>query len=220
MIEAFKEALSLPLGEYEVAHLCACGGAVDASMPGGKQDQYAATFGGFNFMEFYADNRVIVNPLRIKPSIVNELEASLVLFNTGVSRDSEAIIAEQIRGIANHDQQSIDSMQSLKREAIEMKEAMLKGDIRGLGEVMARGWESKKQTAGLVSNSDLERIYSAAMSAGAYSGKVSGAGGGGFTMFIVDPARRPDVWRALEQERGNLMRVQFTEHGSTAWRCC
>jgi D-glycero-alpha-D-manno-heptose-7-phosphate kinase len=219
MIEAFKETLSLPLGEYEVAQLAHRVERVDAGMPGGKQDQYAATFGGFNFMEFYANNRVIVNPLRISPSIVNELEASLVLFNTGVSRDSEAIIAEQISGIANHDRHSIEAMQSLKREAIEMKEAMLKGDIRGLGEVMSRGWESKKKTAGLVTNPDLERIYSAAMSAGAYSGKVSGAGGGGFMMFMADPARRPDVWRALERERGSVMRVQFTEHGATAWRC-
>ncbi len=103
MIEAFKEALSLPLGEYEVAHLAHAVERVDASMPGGKQDQYAATFGGSNFMEFYADNRVIVNPLRIAVDRERVGGVRLVLFNTGVSRDSEAIIAEQIRGIANQD---------------------------------------------------------------------------------------------------------------------
>jgi D-glycero-alpha-D-manno-heptose-7-phosphate kinase len=218
MVEAFKELLSLPLGEYDVAHLAHSIERRDAKMAGGKQDQYAATFGGFNFMEFYDNDRVIVNPLRIKSYILNELEASLVLFNSGVSRDSEAIIAEQTAGITNRNQGSIAAMHALKQEAVEMKEALLRGNIRRFGHVLKQGWENKKKTAGLVTNDELDRIYERALSAGAYSGKVSGAGGGGFLMFVVDPVRRPEVWKVLQNERGKVIRTQFTEQGSIAWR--
>jgi len=218
MIQAYQELLGLPFGEYDVAHLAHSIERIDACMPGGKQDQYAATFGGFNFMEFYGDNRVIVNPLRIKSSVANELEASLVLFNTGVSRDSEAIIAKQIAGIADRDGDAVAAMQALKREAVEMKECLLTGNVRGFAEVLRTGWESKKKTAGQVTNPQLEEIYNTVIGAGAYSGKVSGAGGGGFMMFVVDPRRRPDVWRALRSVPGNIMRAQFTDQGAVAWR--
>ncbi len=218
MIQAYQELLDLPLGEYDIAYLAHNIERVDARMPGGKQDQYAATFGGFNFMEFYENNRVIVNPLRIKAPIANELEASLVLFNTGVSRDSEAIIAEQTAGVERKSQSSVEAMQALKREALEMKECLLTGNIRRFADVLREGWETKKKTAGLVTNRQLERIYEVALEAGAYSGKVSGAGGGGFMMFLVDPCRRANVWRVLQKETGSIMRAQFTDQGAVAWR--
>jgi D-glycero-alpha-D-manno-heptose-7-phosphate kinase len=218
MIEAFKELFNLPLGEYEVAQLAHSIERVDAGMQGGKQDQYAATFGGFNFMEFYGNNRIIVNPLRIKDSVASEFEASLVLFNTGVSRDSEAIIAEQTSRVERRDAGSLDAMHKLKAEAVSMKEALLTGNMRTFGEVLNIGWESKKRTAGAVTNAALEEIYRIAMSSGAFSGKVSGAGGGGYMMFLVDPVRKPEVWRALQSVKGNVMRVQFTSQGSVAWR--
>lgn len=218
MIEAFRELLNLPLGEYEVAQLAHSIERTDAGMQGGKQDQYAATFGGFNFMEFYGANRVIVNPLRMKPSTVSELEASLVLFNTGVPRDSDAIIAEQASRVVRREEESIAATLNLKAEAVAMKEALLKGDIPRLGEVLNAGWESKKKTAAAVTNRNLEHVYDIAMSAGAFSGKVSGAGGGGYMIFLVDPARRPAVWRALQGVPGSIVRVQFTNDGSAAWR--
>jgi D-glycero-alpha-D-manno-heptose-7-phosphate kinase len=99
-----------------------------------------------------------------------------------------------------------------------MKEALLTGNMRTFGEVLNIGWESKKRTAGAVTNAALEEIYRIAMSSGAFSGKVSGAGGGGYMMFLVDPVRKPEVWRALQSVKGNVMRVQFTSQGSVAWR--
>lgn len=218
MIQAYQELLGLPLGEYDVANLAHSIERADAGMPGGKQDQYAATFGGFNFMEFYGAGRVIVNPLRVKRSIANELEASLVLFNSGVPRDSDSIIAEQIAGVAGQDGTAVNATHELKREAVEMKECLLTGNLRRFSDVLKNGWESKKKTAGRVSNHRLEEIYETAVAAGAYSGKVSGAGGGGFMMFLSDPCRRPDVWRALHRVPGNIMRAQFTDQGACAWR--
>jgi len=218
MVEAFKELLALPLGEYDVAQLAYSIERVDVGLMGGRQDQYAAAFGGFNFMEFYGDNRAIVNPLRIKRNTVNELEASLVICNTGVPRDSDAIIHAQSSNVQRGDERSVEATQNLKQEAVSMKEALLKGNIRRFAEVLERGWLSKKRTATGVSNEHLERIYQAASAGGAYSGKVSGAGGGGFMMFVVDPMRRPEVFRALQKEQVQTMAVQFTDQGSIAWR--
>lgn len=218
MVEAFKELLDLPLGEYDVAQLAYTIERVDVGMVGGRQDQYAATFGGFNFMEFGVGDRVVVNPLRINRNTVNELEASLVVCNTGMPRDSDAIIQAQAHNVKQGDQQSLDATYMLKQEAVSMKEALLKGNICRFAEVLEQGWLSKKKTAAGVSNENIERIYQAAIEGGAYSGKVSGAGGGGFMMFVVDPPRRPDVFRALRCQNAHPLAVQFTDHGAISWR--
>jgi D-glycero-alpha-D-manno-heptose-7-phosphate kinase len=218
MVEAFKELLTLPLGEYDVAQLAYKIERMDVGMIGGRQDQYAATFGGFNFMEFSGDERVIVNPLRIRPRIVNELEASLVICNTGVPRDSDRIIHEQSTNVKRGDERSMEATHRLKQEAVAMKEALLKGNIRGFAEILKAGWLSKKETAIGVSNENLEEIYNAAMQGGAYSGKVSGAGGGGFMMFVVEPLCRHNVFQVLRCRNLQPMAVQFTDQGAISWR--
>jgi D-glycero-alpha-D-manno-heptose-7-phosphate kinase len=218
MVEAFQELLALPLGEYDVAQLAYGIERLDAGMVGGRQDQYAATFGGFNFMEFGVGDRVVVNPLRINRNTINELEASLVICNTGMPRDSDAIIQAQASNVKQGDQQSLEATHRLKQEAVSMKEALLKGNIRRFAEVLEQGWLSKKRTASGVTNENLDRVYQSAMEGGAYSGKVSGAGGGGFMMFVVDPPRRPDVFRALRCQKVQPLTVQFTEQGAIAWR--
>jgi D-glycero-alpha-D-manno-heptose-7-phosphate kinase len=169
-------------------------------------------------MEFGADDRVIVNPLRINRNIVNELEASLLICNTGMPRDSDAIIHAQASNVKHGDQRSLEATHQLKQEAVSMKEALLKGNLRRFAEVLAQGWLNKKRTASGVTNVDLDRIYQAAMDGGAYSGKVSGAGGGGFMMFVVDPPRRPEVFRALRCQKVQPLTVQFTDQGAIAWR--
>jgi D-glycero-alpha-D-manno-heptose-7-phosphate kinase len=218
MVKAFVEALSLPLGEYDIARLAFSIERVDAKLQGGRQDQYAATFGGFNFMEFYADERVIVNPLRVKNWILSELEASVVLFFTGVSRSSASIIAEQAQNISSGTTTAIDSMHQLKSDAYAMKEAVLKGEFTRFAEILNRSWEAKKQTAKSISNVRIDKLFDLAKGAGAIGGKVSGAGGGGFITFVVDPRARLDVIRKLEQEDGNVLTCSFTKRGTEGWR--
>lgn len=218
IIEAFKEHLGLPLGEYDVARLAVEIERHELGFKGGLQDQYAATFGGVNFMEFGAAGRVIVNPLRIKNSTLAELEASLVLYFTGVSRESAAIIEDQSNLIKNKQQSSIEAMHDMKRDAHAMKERLLLGDVRGLAGVLEHSWEAKKRTSSRVSSELLERTHDIAINNGAYAGKVSGAGGGGFMFFLVDPAMRPRVVRALAAEGGDVVTCHFTQSGASAWR--
>ncbi|MFP3644427.1 dehydrogenase [Paraburkholderia sp. SIMBA_054] len=217
LVHAFAEFLQIPLGEYDIAQLAYDIERVDLAFAGGKQDQYAAAFGGFNFMEFYGD-RVIVNPLRIKQSIRAELESSLVLFYTGVSRESAKIIQQQTDSVKSGNNTSLDALHRVKQEATRMKEAVLKGDFASFAESMRLSWASKKLMATSISNSSIDAIYDAAIAAGALAGKVSGAGGGGFMMFVVDPTKRPSVIRALEKFNGQVFTCNFTEHGAYSWR--
>jgi D-glycero-alpha-D-manno-heptose-7-phosphate kinase len=218
MIRAFAELLNLPLDDYTLAHLAHKIERVDCGLQGGRQDQYSATFGGFNFMEFYAEERAVINPLRVKNWIICELEASLVLFYTGVSRESAKIIADQSGNVRSGASGAMEAMHGIKREASIMKECLLRGDFTGIVESMRQGWESKKRSAKTVSNAHIEEVYDAAISAGALAGKVSGAGGGGFMMFYVPPDKRMDVIRTLNHFDGQVSNCHFTKHGTQAWR--
>jgi D-glycero-alpha-D-manno-heptose-7-phosphate kinase len=218
MRKAYQELLNLPLGDYELARLAYEIERCDARLQGGRQDQYSATFGGFNFMEFYANDRVIVNPLRIKNWILSELEASLLLFYTGVSRESAHIIAEQSDNVTRGATEAVEAMHAIKLEAVTMKESLLRGEFTTFVESMRQSWESKKRTASAVTNPLLDEIYAVACAAGALAGKISGAGGGGFMMLFVDPVRRMDVSRALERFNGQVRNCHFTKHGTQGWR--
>lgn len=218
MIKAFVEWLNLPLGEYDIARLAYEIERKDVGLSGGRQDQYAATFGGFNFMEFHPQERVVVNPLRIKNWIISELEASLLLYFGGVSRDSAQIIDEQSKNVQQQDSGAIEAMHALKQESIAMKENLLKGDFNGLVQSMQAGWDAKKRMAKSITNPLIEESYELARQAGMRAGKISGAGGGGFMMLLVDPVRRMDVIRALSATRGQIYSCHFTEIGTQGWK--
>lgn len=221
MLKAFMEGLQLPFGDYDLAHLAFTIERIDARLQGGRQDQYAATFGGFNFMEFSAHDRVIVNPLRIKNWVLSELESSLVLFFTGQSRSSADIIAEQTRNISaslTERSKPIEAMHQLRSDAFAMKEAVLRGDLKVFADILNRSWVAKKSTAVNISNSTIDALMDKAMAAGAIAGKISGAGGGGFITFIVDPIHRLNLIRILGQEEGQVMPCSFTKRGTEGWR--
>lgn len=218
ILKAFTEWLSLPLGDYETSRLAFEIERKDLALNGGKQDQYAAAFGGFNYMEFHGNDLVIVNPLKIKRWIVDELEASLVLYFTGASRSSAKIIDEQKKNTIEGKKDAIEAMHEIKQSAIDMKHALLKGDMHALALILGKGWENKKKMAGSITNPMIQEAFDVATAAGAISGKVSGAGGGGFIMFMVDPVRKPEVVKALRSLPGFTMPFQFTEGGGHSWK--
>lgn len=218
VLQAFTELLALPLGEYDVAHRAYAIERQDLGLHGGRQDQYAATFGGFNFMEFRADNAVIVNPLRIKPQVISELESQVVLCFTGVSRESASIIEEQSRNVRSGAAKPIEAMHRLKASAIAMKEALLKGDLDDVAATLRQGWESKREMAQGISTGTVEDALQTAIDAGAHAGKVSGAGGGGFIMLLVPLAKRRGLLAALAAKGYRAEGCRFTAEGATAWR--
>lgn len=218
MIKAFVELLNAPIDEYAIAQLAFNIERVECGLQGGRQDQYSAAFGGFNFMEFYAEERTNINPLRIKNWIICELESSLVLFSTGISRESARIIADQSNNVKQGAANTIQAMHGIKREALVMRESLLRGDFKRLVQSMCLGWENKKNSASTVSNPYIDKIYDAAITAGALAGRVSGAGGGGFMLFFVPTEKRMAVIRELNKFEGQVSNCHFTKHGCQAWR--
>ncbi|MCR4601986.1 MAG: dehydrogenase [Prevotella sp.] len=218
IIKAFIEWLSLPLGDYEVSRLAYEIERKDLMLSGGKQDQYAAAFGGFNYMEFLQNDMVIVNPLKVKRWIIDELEASILLYFTGRSRASAAIIDEQRKNTQNHNMEAIEAMHRIKQSAIDTKLALLKGDVDALAEIIKEGWEQKKKMASHITNPMIQKAMDTARQAGAKAGKVSGAGGGGFIMFVVDPVRKKEVEMALREQGGFIMPFNFSDGGAHGWK--
>ena len=216
IIGAFVEYLKLPLGEYDIANYAYHIERNYLQLAGGKQDQYAATFGGFNFMEFYKDN-VIINPLRIKQEYIHELENNLILFYTATNRESANIIKEQVQNVHDKNNKSIEAMHHLKEQASMMKEALLKGNLNLIGEILNIGFLNKKNMAKSISNEKLEDIYNSAIQAGATGGKISGAGGGGFMIFYCPRNTRYHVIQSLEKYKGEIKKYSFTKYGLTTW---
>lgn len=218
ILKAFVEWKNLPLGDYEISRLAYEIERKDLGLSGGKQDQYAAAFGGFNYMEFLQNDIVIVNPLKIKRWIIDELEASMLLFFTGKSRSSAAIIEEQKKNTSRGVNEAIEAMHKIKQSAIDMKLAILKGDIKGYADIIRNSWENKKKMANNITNPIIQKAMDTAMEAGAMAGKVSGAGGGGFIIFVVEPTKKKKVEMALKRLNGFIMPFQFSDGGAHGWK--
>lgn len=220
VLKAYAEWLTYPIDDYDLAQAAYVIEREHAGLKGGRQDQYAAAFGGFNFMEFGRDGRVLVNPLRITPGVVSELEASLLLFYTGDSRESAAIIEEQSRNVETGNLQAVEAMHRIKQEAVRMKESLLRGDFSLLHDVLRASWDAKKHMARGIVNERIESLYNCAIEAGAHCARISGAGGGGFMIFLTDPMRKMRVAEALcaSDNLGVIYGCHFTSSGAQAWR--
>ena len=218
LIEAFAHTMQLPLGPYEIAQLAFDIERRQLGMSGGMQDQYAAAFGGFNFIEFLAGAAgVIVNPLRLRRDVLNEFESSLVICFSGQSRQSAEIVRQQVQGIDRLDEATMAAMHCIKDHAHAMKKCILSGQIQDMAAILRQSWLAKKQTARTISTNTVDRLLDIAMSSGAWAGKVSGAGGGGFIMLLTDPARRLSLIRALNAAGGEASAVKLTFDGAEAW---
>jgi len=217
ILGAFAEWLKLPLGEYDIARIAYEIERIELNMAGGKQDQYAATFGGVNFMEFYKDDKVIVNPLRINERYLNELANNLLLYYTETSRLSSVIIETQAKNVKDNNKNSIEAMHQLKKQAVRMKEAIITGNLDKIGEILDFGWQNKKQMANGITNQLIDDMYATALTNGASGGKISGAGGGGYMIFYCPNNTRPKVIKSLEKYGGKPKRYEFANKGLRSW---
>jgi len=217
VLGAYTEWLSLPLGEYDLAYLAYLIERADLRQAGGKQDQYSAAFGGFNFMEFYADDKVIVNPLRVRNETINELSNNLLLYYTNSSRNSGIIIEKQQENVKRQKSTSIEAMHQIKQQAYEIKEAVLKNNLDEIGHILNRGWSYKREMAEGITTPFFEELYETAIKAGSIGGKISGAGGGGYVFFYCPGNTRFAVAKALEILGGRVQPYSFTKKGLETW---
>jgi len=218
LIGVYMEFFNLPLGEYDIADMAVQIERNELKENGGKQDQYAAAFGGWNYMEFKGDD-VIVNPLRIKDKIQNELANNIVLYYTNSSRKSTDILEEQIKRIENNSKTSILSLHALVEQAKMIKECLIKGNIDGLGEILDYGFKQKSQLASNIINPEITKIYETAIQAGATGGKISGAGGGGFMIFYCPNNTKYKVINELDKLNiGYYQPFTWTQFGVRNWQ--
>ena len=218
LIGVYMELFNLPLGEYDIAEMAIQIERVELNENGGKQDQYAAAFGGFNYMEFKGDD-VIVNPLRIKDSVQDEMENNVVLYFTNFTRNSSDVLTEQVQKMKDKNKTSTLSLHALVEQAKLIKDCMIKGTIDELGEILDYGFQQKKLLAKGISTPEIELLYETALKAGATGGKISGAGGGGFMFFYCPNNTKYDVIKALDKLKiGYHQPFTWNKLGMRTWQ--
>lgn len=217
LIGVLREWLNRPLTDYEVAELAYTIERQDMGIAGGRQDQYAATFGGFNFIEFHQD-ATVVNPLRIRPDVLNELEYRMLLCYVGQTRFSGRIIEKQMDNYRKGRKQTLAALDGLKDITYEMKNALLRGRVDEVGDLLDQAWHYKRNLEEHISNPEIDKLYQRARRAGALGGKLPGAGGGGYFFFVCRSNRKHKVAEVVRKWGAQLVPVSFSASGVTAWK--
>lgn len=216
LVGAFGHRLKLPFSEYDVAELAYRIEREEAGIRGGKQDQYAASFGGFNFIEFQGKT-TIVNPLRIKPETVNELEYRLMLCYTGKTRLSAGIIDDQVNGYIKKKDEVVRALDETKELAIATKNALLLGKIDEFGSFLHQAWCSKKRFSTKISDPHIDELYKVARQNGVIGGKLLGAGGGGYLLLLCEFDKQHIIAQKLEELGGKIVSFAFEFNGLQTW---
>jgi D-glycero-alpha-D-manno-heptose-7-phosphate kinase len=217
LIGALAEFRNLPVTDYELAELAHSIEREELGIKGGRQDQYAAAFGGFNFIELEAD-RVVVNPLRVAPDVMLELEHNLLLCYTGTTRQSDHIIEDQTARFEQGNEDAVAGLLAQKDLAVEMKNALLQRRLRDFGELLNTAWEAKKRMSSRISNERIEELYDEARRTGAIGGKVTGAGGGGYVLLYCRYDRKHEVAERMIELGASVDEFAFEPSGLRTWR--
>lgn len=217
LVGAIARWLRVPLSPYEIAETTYRIERVDVRLSGGRQDQYAASFGGFNFIEFFSDH-TIVNPLRIPRETINELEYHLLLVYTGGTRTSARIVDTQMARYRRGEASAVAGLDELKRLATELKNLLLRDRLDDFGRGLHAAWEVKKSLADAITNETIDELYAAAIGQGALGGKILGAGGGGHLLIYSPISRKPAVAAEMTRLGGRVVPFAFEERGLQTWR--
>lgn len=215
LVGLLKEFKKLPLTDYEIADMAYVIERKELAIQGGIQDQYAAAFGGFNYIEFLADH-VVVNPLRLSPDIVNELQYNLLLCYTGQTRLSAHIIEDQVQRYEQGETTGV--LRNLKKLTVEMKDSLLRGRLDEFGTMLHQEWEYKKQMSARISTPHLDELYEVARKEGALGGKITGAGGGGYMLLYCPFERKHTIASRLKELGCTIGDYAFEPSGLQVWR--
>ena len=189
----------------------------ELSLPGGKQDQYAAAFGGFNRIEFTREGTFVI-PLHLGAAIMNELHSNLLLCFTGRTHPEGKIMGQQMAGYCRRDRTTYEALDALKEIVRAMERALREGRLTSFGELLHEAWVNKRKLAPGITNDRIERFYHIARRKGALGGKILGAGGGGHLLVFCPFERRSRIAAALEEAGGRIVPFHFVEHGLETWR--
>lgn len=218
MLAAVAELTHTPMTPYELARRAYEVERKDLRQAGGMQDQYACTFGGFNFIEFLGEDRVVVNPLRIPTDVENELHGSLLLCHTGKTRKSGGILRRQVEGYVSGRRKSVEALERIKALTLELKEALLTGDLERFAGVLDASWRAKRNLVEGITDDRIDDLYEHAKRAGALAGKLLGAGGGGYLLIFCPFDRRPAIAEAMESAGARILKFHFEPQGVQTWR--
>jgi D-glycero-alpha-D-manno-heptose-7-phosphate kinase len=216
LIGALNNWLNKFMGEYEVAELAYEIERNELGIKGGYQDQFASVFGGFNYIEFLKDGKVIVNPLRIGQDNIKELECHLLLCCTGRTRLSANIIERQVEDFKEG--RNVEVLHEQKKLALDMKNCLLKGDFDDFGRMLDTSWQTKKMMASGITNQRIDDLYEMARSNGAVGGKILGAGGGGYLLLYCNYMTKHEVEKAMRSMGAEPKPFSFVKEGLTVWR--
>ena len=217
MIGLIREWLGVPLTAYSVAEMAYEIERHEIKIKGGRQDQYAAAFGGFNFMEF-SKKGTLVTPLRLSSFLIHELEYNLLLCYTKNVRESQQLIKRQIDNFQGGNRIATDALDQIKALALEIKAALLTGNLDRFGELLHEGWVQKKMTAEGITNPFIDELYEGARESGAVGGKLLGAGGGGFLLLYCPFHKKHQVMKRVTDLGGQVMPFRFDLEGMQTWR--
>jgi D-glycero-alpha-D-manno-heptose-7-phosphate kinase len=218
MLAATAEHTHRPMTPYDLAARAYEVERKDLRQAGGLQDQYACTFGGFNFIEFLGEDRVVVNPLRIGPDLMNELHGRLLLCYTGITRKSGGILRRQVEGYVQGRPEPVEALGRIKALTFELKEALLTGDLHRFAEALDASWHAKRNLAEGITNDRVDELYERGRKAGAQAGKLLGAGGGGYLLLLCPFDERPRIAEEMEAAGARVEKFRFEERGAEVWR--
>jgi D-glycero-alpha-D-manno-heptose-7-phosphate kinase len=214
LLKVLTTYLRRPLSKYDLAERAFNITRIGLGRHVGKQDEYAAAFGGLNYIRFNPDGTAQVEPLHIDPGILSELQSSLMLFFTGAAHHSWDILADQEESTRLPSGPAVEALHEVKEAAAMMKAALECGDLEHFGHLLDDAWQAKKRISHRISNPRIDHLYRVARERGALGGKITGAGGGGFLLLYSEPACQEAVRAALQAE--GLQEMAFTFDGQGA----
>ena len=217
LVAAITEYYGIPVGEYDIAEDAIEIERKICDLPGGKQDQFAAAFGGFNFMEFLRDGRAIINPLRLNYKTQNMMELNTVLYYVGKPRKDSRVIENTSKGLRTSEV-VLNATHKIREACIEYKRSLLMGDFNRISELMETYWRNKLETNPHVASPEILDAYDYALHNGATAAKISGAGGGGHMVLFTEFEKRHQLVSALEEKEGRVVPFKFVNHGVDVWR--
>lgn len=214
LLKVLTTYLRFPLSKYDLAERAFCITREGLGRHVGKQDEYAAAFGGLNFIRFNPDGTTQVEPLQLDPAVLASLQSNLMLFFTGSAHHSWDILAEQEQSTRLPAGSAVEALHEVKETGKRMKEALLCGDLEHFGHLLDDAWQAKKRVSSRISNPRIDHLYQTARQNGALGGKITGAGGGGFLLLYAETGAHGALRSAMQSEGVQEMAFTFDTQGA------